>query len=162
MAIKTYDDFYKFFGDFPRAYDLVYSESDNGHGKPGYRGKGYHVIIEKEEWDESYLKESVSVIFSSESGSYDNGINDWIVQLIIDEIAKIDNDFYFKLTDEEWFQKNINSDYACVQDLYSDYEYDEDKYFEDIQSGKYATYGDYIHYLAEDYVNELKEDLKNK
>ncbi len=162
MAIRTYDDFYKFFGDYPRAYNLVYSESDNGHGKPGYRGKGYHVIIEKEEWDESYLKESVSVIFSSESGSYDNGINDWIVQLIIDEIAKIDNDFYFKLTDEEWFQKNIDSDYACVQDLYSDYEYDEDKYFEDIQSGKYTTYGDYIHYLAEDYVNKLKEDLKNK
>ncbi len=148
MAIKTYDDFYKFFNEYPRELNSV-----DKHG--------YQVIIESEEWDESYLEDCFQVIFHSRSGQWDGAREDWIVGLIIDEICKIDNDFYHKLIDEDWFQKNINPDYACVQDLYTDYNYNEDKYIEEIQSGKYASYDDYIHHLAEDYVNYLKEELKN-
>ncbi len=156
MKIETYDDFYKFFGDYPRSCDLVYSESCNAEGKPGYRGKGYCVIIEKDEWDIKYLKENMEVIFKSESGQWDPQNNDWIVGLIVSEIAKIDNDFYHNLFDEDWFHKNINPEYDCVADMYSDYEYDEDKYFNDIQSGHFESYPDYIHHLALDYVNYLK------
>ncbi len=158
MAIKTYDDFYNFFGDYPRVENFVYTESQNSLNKPGYRGKGYQVIIEPEEWDILYLKSCMSVIFKSLSGQWNPQGNDWIVGLIIQEIAKIDNDFYEKVTDDDWFQQNINNDYSCVSDLYTDYNYDEDKYFNDIQSGKFKTYSEYIHFLAVEFVNELKSN----
>ena len=88
MAIKTYDDFYNFFGDYPRVENFVYTESQNSLNKPGYRGKGYQVIIEPEEWDILYLKSCMSVIFKSLSGQWNPQGNDWIVGLIIQEIAK--------------------------------------------------------------------------
>lgn len=96
--------------------------------------------------------------FKSLSGQWNPQGNDWIVGLIIQEIAKIDNDFYEKVTDDDWFQQNINNDYSCVSDLYTDYNYDEDKYFNDIQSGKFKTYSEYIHFLAVEFVNELKSN----
>lgn len=154
--IETYEEFYDFFGDYPREENTVYTKSQNVLGKPGYRGKGYQVIIEKEDWCPEYLKSCMSVIFRSLSGQWNSQNNDWIVSLIISEISNIDNDFYQKITNEEWFQKNINPYYSCVCDLYSDYEYDEDKYFQDIQSGKFKNYQEYIHYLAENFLNYLK------
>lgn len=155
--IKTYEDFYNFFGDYPRAEDVVYTESQNGQGKPGYRGKGYQVIIEPEEWDLKYLKSCMSVIFKSLSGDWYQQRNDWIVALIIDEIEYVDADFYQKITNDEWFNENINRDYSCASDFYADYNYDEDKYYKDIQSGKFKNYSEYLHHLAEAFVTELKE-----
>lgn len=144
--IKTYDEFYKFFGDYPRDPNFV----DN-HGR--------HVIIKREDWDEKYLKEFAEVVFDSSDGDYSGPRYFWIVNLIIDEIAKIDNDFYQKLRDEKWFQENINPDYACIYDLYADYEMDYDTYFEEIQSGKWESYDAYIHEKALDYTNYLKTEI---
>ena len=158
MKIQTYDDFCIFFGDYPRQENIVYTKSCNSLDKPGYRGKGYQVIYEREEWKPEYLKSCMSVIFKSASGQQDPQDNDWIVGLIINEIANIHNDYYQKLTDEEWFQENINPDYSCVSDLYADYNYDEEKWYNEIQSGEYENYMAYIHHLAEDFVNYLKQE----
>lgn len=68
--IKTYDEFYKFFGDYPRDPNFV----DN-HGR--------HVIIKREDWDEKYLKEFAEVVFDSPDGDWSGPRNFWIVNLII-------------------------------------------------------------------------------
>lgn len=160
--INTYDDFVNFFDEYPRYENLVYSKSENGKGKEGYRGKGYQVIIEREDWDKKikksgFLESCMRVIFRGRSGEWDGPHVDGIVRLIIDDIAEWDLDFYQEITDETWFQANISDDYACIQDLYCDYEYNEKKFYDEIQSGKYKSYDDYIHHLAKDYVSRLKE-----
>lgn len=166
MAISTYDEFKDFFGDCPRYENYVYTVSDNGHGKEGYRGKGYQVIVEREDWENElkhagFLESCMNVVFRSLSGEWDSQCNDWIVGLIIEEIAEIDHSLYEKITDDEWFNKYIDEDYLCISDYYFDYKYDEKKYFEDIQSGKYKNYDEYIHHLAEDFIEYLKYSREN-
>lgn len=97
----------------------------------------------------------------SQTGCWDQQFNDNIVDLILNEIAEIDNDFYTKITDDVWFKKNINPDYECAKDLYYDYYYDEDQYFNDIQNGGFDDYFSYIHHLANIFMEELKMDLKD-